>query len=257
MKAIKAMIGGMIGETGLGMLDYYRFPAERESWGGSFNGQMRRVALFEAIMQAMRPAAIIETGTFRGTTTRHLALAGVPVYTIEQDARNLGFAKAQLRGHPNVTLIQRDSRLGLREILGGALRAQWSEAIFCYLDAHWQDDLPLRGELEIIFDALERPIVMIDDFEVPGDAGYGYDDYGSTGALTQSYIEPILRGRDVTIMYPSAPSDTESGARRGCCVLSRRADAAVLLETGLLCEAHLSKPLQPKPPCSPTRARHC
>ena len=238
VKAVKVMVGDVIGEAGKGALDYYRFPGARHSWGGSFNGQLKRLALFDAIVEVKRPVAIIETGTFRGTTTRQLARTGVPVYTIEQNARNVGFATVQLRSHANVKLIQDDSRKGLEDIIRGTLRDECTQPIFCYLDAHWEEDLPLLGELEIIFGTLEHPIVMIDDFEVPGDPGYFFDDYGHAGVLTQSYIEPVVRGRDIALLYPTTPSSAESGARRGCCMLCRRVDVPALIGTGLLREVH-------------------
>jgi hypothetical protein len=61
---------------------------------------------------------------------------------------------------------------------------------------------------------------MIDDFEVPGDPGFGYDDYGSEKALNQKYIAPP---HGLTIFYPSAPSREETGRWRGCAVLCKSA----------------------------------
>jgi hypothetical protein len=87
---------------------------------------------------------------------------------------------------------------------------------FIYLDAHWEEDLPLREELEIIREAWDRAIVMIDDFAVPGDPGYGYDDYGSGKALEQDYLPPMPGW---SLCYPAVPSAEETGERRGCSVL--------------------------------------
>ena len=59
---------------------------------------------------------------------------------------------------------------------------------------------------------------MIDDFEVPGDPGYGFDDYGPGKRLTAQYLpdEDLAGWRR---FYPSLPSSEETGARRGSCVL--------------------------------------
>src|SRR5436190_4416368 len=38
-------------------------------WGGAFNGQEGRRALFVDLIERLKPAAIVETGTFRGSTT--------------------------------------------------------------------------------------------------------------------------------------------------------------------------------------------
>jgi hypothetical protein len=95
--------------------------------------------------------------------------------------------------------------------------------LFIYLDAHWGNDLPLAEELEIVFGACEGAIVMVDEFEVPFDAGYGFDDYGPGKALTAAYIEPAIVSHSLGTFYPSTPSASESGARRGCVVLAKYA----------------------------------
>jgi hypothetical protein len=50
--------------------------------------------------------------------------------------------------------------------------------VFFHLDAHWEGDLPLQEEIEIILGRFPNFLIMIDDFRVPGDSGYGFDDYG-------------------------------------------------------------------------------
>jgi hypothetical protein len=59
---------------------------------------------------------------------------------------------------------------------------------------------------------------VIDDFEVPGDPGYGFDDYGPGRCLTAAILpEEVMAGRSA--LYPSVPSAEETGARRGCVVI--------------------------------------
>ena len=77
-----------------------------------------------------------------------------------------------------------DSRAALRQILNGPLAPMRDQPILFYLDAHWNVDLPLSEETDIIFSAAPRATVLIYDFQVPGDPGDGYDDYGSGKALT-------------------------------------------------------------------------
>jgi hypothetical protein len=58
---------------------------------------------------------------------------------------------------------------------------------------------------------------MIDDFAVPGDPGYTYDDYGPGKALVEEYL-PDMPGW--SLRYPSAASCEEPVANpRGCAVL--------------------------------------
>lgn len=217
-----------------GRWDYYRHPDWRSSWGGPFNGQTKRQELFHAILQKIPPRAIIETGAFRGTTTQHLAQTNFPVFTIEGDRRNYGFAKQQLWRFTNTVLIFSDSREGLKQILDGPLRRDIDKPLFFYLDAHWNDDLPLSDELEIVFSKCRRPIVMVDDFQVPDDPGYSFDDYGPHKALTSDYISTTVAKFGLKELYPVVSSQDETGERRGCIVLCKLGEFKDLLETDYL-----------------------
>lgn len=218
---MKSVIGHVIGETARGMISNFLFPRKGIEWGGPFNGQRARQALFHDIIKSCRPCAIVETGTYRGNTTEFLADTGLPIYSIEVDQFNYGFARARLRRRRNVSLFQGDSRATLHKLIDGPLRALANDSsLFFYLDAHWNDDLPLAEELELIFSRCSAAVVMIDDFQVPFDAGYGYDDYGAGKALVPQYIAPLVSVHGLRAFFPSTPSAGESGACRGCIVLA-------------------------------------
>jgi hypothetical protein len=206
----------------LGFADFYRFPERLLSWGGPFNGQVGRQKLYQALITKIATVAIIETGTYRGTTTEFMAGTGLPIYSVEGLARNYGFARARLWRKRNVHLYQGDSREVLRKLFAGKLRPLRGRMVFAYLDAHWNADLPLREELEIIFDHCPAAVVMIDDFQVPNDPGYQYDDYGPGKSLSPPYIEPIVSAYELEAYYPSIRSSEETGAKRGCVVLGSR-----------------------------------
>jgi hypothetical protein len=55
----------------------------------------------------------------------------------------------------------------------------------------------------------------VDDFQVPGDHGYGYDNYGVGKALTREYIVPLVSQFELSEFYPRTPSSVETGGRRG------------------------------------------
>lgn len=219
---IRALARNLLSSHVKGKIDYYFGLIDQGAWGGPFNGQSRRRQLFESILSNVRPVAIVETGTYVGTTTELMAQAGVPVYTVEAQPRNYGYACSRLRRQRNIHMRFGDSRAGLRAFCEGALSAKRQEPIFVYLDAHWNDDLPLREELEIVFRNLPAAIVMIDDFQVPGDPGYGFDNYGPRAAVTQAHIAPVIAQYDIAVFYPSTPSSEEDGARRGCVVLAKK-----------------------------------
>src|SRR5262245_4270536 len=91
-----------------GALDYFLHPKRGEAWGGAFNGQRARVALFENIVAKCSPVVIVETGTYLGTTTEYLAATRLPIYSVEHDRRACGFARTRLWRRRNVHLKQGD-----------------------------------------------------------------------------------------------------------------------------------------------------
>jgi hypothetical protein len=230
----------LIGDTLLGTIDYYRDRELRKAWGGPFNGQLARRALFNAIVRHIQPLAIVETGTYLGTTTEFLALTGLPVFTIEADSRRFGFARARFWSRSNVTLLRGDSRTNLKGLFTHSLRRLADGPLFFYLDAHWNDDLPLAEELNLVFSGCAAAVVMIDDFQVPFDSGYGYDDYGPDKALVPSYIAPAVSNHGLRVFYPSTSSVNESGARRGCVVLAKHSAVVASLSAVSLLKVYSS-----------------
>jgi hypothetical protein len=217
----------------MGALDYFRYPERRDSWGGPFNGQPGRRALFDGIIKDCRAVAIVETGTYLGTTTEYLAGAGLPVFTVEGYRRNFGYSRTRLRRFPNVKVLLGDSRVVLKGLLETELAGRLNETLFFYLDAHWDQDLPLNEEIELIFTHTDQAVVMVDDFEVPGDPGYAYDNYGPGMALNADYIAGSLSRFGLTAYYPALASAQEGGIRRGCVTLAKdQVHGAVLRRVG-------------------------
>jgi len=211
----------------LGILDYYRFPDRKASWGGPFNGQQTRQQIFLDLLGAFKFAAIVETGTYRGTTTQFLVeRSGLKVYTVESDPRNFGFAKARFCLNGRVRVSHDDSRNFLKKLS----RTLAHQALFFYLDAHWYDDLPLREEVAFIFDQWADAVIMIDDFKVPDDAGYGYDNYGEGKELSLEYLAS-LPDWPLAAFFPRKGAAEETGAKRGSVVLAVAEDVKATLRT--------------------------
>jgi hypothetical protein len=195
-------------------IDWAR-PTLRDGWGGPLNGQVERRRIARDLFRSIPFGSIIETGSFRGITTEFFALTtGLPVKTIESSPRYAAYAKLRNRVHHNVEVVVGDSRVGLDQLPKGAK----GDIVFYYLDAHWYNDLPLREEITIIKDAGFRAVIMIDDFQVPDDPGYKYDDYGPGMRLTPEILEglPI---EDWGVYYPAARAADETGGRSGSVIL--------------------------------------
>ncbi len=205
-------------------VDYFLVPALRRSWGGPFNGQEKRAAIVRDILGTCSFDAIVETGTYRGTTTAYLRqISPLPLYTVERERRHFEFARLRFRSDPAVHLYRADSRDALRSF-SVELR---DRVLFFYLVAHWHAELPIREELAIIASEWRQFVVMIDDFAVPHDPGYGFDDWGEGKRLTLA--DSGVQGTpDVSVFWPAAPASEETGERRGCVVLARGPAAAAL-----------------------------
>jgi hypothetical protein len=188
---------------------------------------MGRQHLVRELMKVIDVAAVVETGTYRGTTTEFLwQITGKTVYSAESEPRYYEYARKRFSQNASVILSLSDSRQFLQDLAADV--AVPKEDVFFYLDAHWGPDLPLREELQLITRHWRNCIIMIDDFEVPDDPGYGFDDYGEGRSLTAGYI-PHSKIRQGEVLYPSLPSSLETGARRGCAMLVESERASVLL----------------------------
>ncbi len=185
-------------------------------WGGPFNGQKARQDLIQDIIKIWKPEMIVETGTFRGITTEWLAQnTSTPIITCEKNKRFFFQSEQKLSKYSNVQIFLQDSRDLLRKI--GKSDVSEKRVIF-YLDAHWEFDLPLREEILIIITHFKFPCIIIDDFKVPFDAGYFYDDYGPGKVLSLELLEGVI-GPNTLIAFPATPSELETGARRGTVIL--------------------------------------
>ena len=86
-----------------------------------------------------------------------------------------------------------------------------SEKVIAYLDAHWLDAIPTREELEILINWGGEWIAVVDDFFIPDQPGYGFDQYKDVViGITQ-----IPSGSGLEVYVPSESSTYETGARRG------------------------------------------
>ena len=207
-------------ELAKGMIGYFRFPDQKLSWGGPFNGQQHRLRMFSELQKCFGFKTIVETGTFRGTTTEFFStVPQAHTYTVEANPWSYGYCWARLRRNSKVSLMWGDSREQINRL---AEKRDLPGPIFFYLDAHWEDDLPLRAELESILSNWSNAVVMVDDFEVEGDPEYGFDDYGNTKRLSIRYIKDILEKHSPALYFPSAEAQIETGARRGSVVLISR-----------------------------------
>jgi hypothetical protein len=208
----------------LGLVEYRLYPDGRAWWSGPLNGQTKRRELFESIVRHFGVGTIVETGTYYGTSTEYFSKTlNLTTLTIENHPRFASFARERFKNTNNVSVLTGDSHGILSKIIP---TLETSNRVLFYLDAHCDNDdiHPLPNELEIIFELMDDPIIMIDDFAVPFDIGYYYDIYKNGLKLNLDFIASQINKLRLSAFFPSAPASDESGPRRGCVVLCRGND---------------------------------
>ncbi len=197
---------------------------------GPFNGQEHRRVILASIIQSYPFDLVIESGTFRGTTTQLLrTMTTAPIITIEVSRRHYEYSRRQLSRLLGVQVIHGDSPTEIRRVAARPTH-ETSARVFAYLDAHWGMSLPTRWEILEILSSWESVCIVVDDFKVPGDPGYGYDDYGPGMALDLALLDGLpLAG--VSMFFPRIPAAVETGYRRGWVVLARGDDLLAHLST--------------------------
>ncbi len=222
MTIYNALPGRLIAE-----IDYIFRPGWNTRWTWRpLNAQEHRQKMVKEILSAFDFDCIVETGTCRGSSTAFfLEHFKGPIHTCEVTERFYYYAKKRLRSYPRVSVHLASSPDFLRDFFAN----NRFQRVFYYLDAHWQDYLPLRDELLAILDENSSgTVVMIDDFQVADDPGYTYDDYGPGKALTLEYLSFL---RDKRMYYPALSASEETGAKRGSLVLTVDPSCDEVLQT--------------------------
>ena len=211
------------------MLESPRYVASEAT---GFNGQAHRKRMFRELVDACGFNRLIETGTYIGDTTAFMATTtGLPVHTCEANRTFQALARSRVQGINGIQFHSGDSRQCLRELLAAPASQAWlGQPLFFYLDAHWHADLPLVEEIALISSHAKDFVILIDDFRVEGDAGYGYDNYGGDRSLELSTLRTVIDRYRLRSFFPSLPSAQETGGRRGSVVLCPSGPTAARLE---------------------------
>ena len=171
-------------------------------WHNDPNGE----ALVLDIMEKLKPARFVETGSHMGWTDMWMAqrYPDLPILTVEVDQEYARTAAANLAPYPHVTAIQGNSPDILR-----LLREQFnSELTFFFLDAHFWDIVPLREELKVVT-SLDRHVTIIDDFFCENPY-FGGDTFEGTATKPgkrndQQYLADIIGKSIWRPNYPALP----------------------------------------------------
>ena len=175
-----------------------------------FNGQVARHKQIQQISNIIEPEVAIETGTFLGTSTPYLAtMVSGRTYSIEFISKYAKKARTRFEGEfqeLKITLIEGNSVHEIQKLLK---TIPSTSTILAYLDAHWEKELPTAQELIELLKWGVNWVAVIDDFKVPGDDSYGFDQYGDL------VVDQSLIPQGVRLLVPRHSALSESGARKG------------------------------------------
>lgn len=188
-------------------------PAYYEKNHEGFEGDTFMAYKVKSLIEQFGITWAIETGTYRGATTKRLAEMVLAVDTIEIDNDNYRISKEFLSNNTNVEQHLGSSEKKLIEILSDLHHGN-SNPILFYLDAHFNSYCPLLDELRVISNQVLNPVIVIHDFQVPGHPELGYDEYNGqpfTWDWIKESIEKIYGVDGYNIEYNSEAT----GAKRG------------------------------------------
>lgn len=163
-----------------------------------FNSDLEFTQLAQEFIHNYRFQTAIETGTYRGSTTRWLAKEIGYVYTIETD--EIMYMNVDLSRNINIEHIYGKSETILPSILA---KIPSDEKVFIYLDAHWGDSWPILDELRAIRESKVKCMVVIDDMLVPNRPDIQFDSFKGL-PLSIQYLTPVISHfHNISMYIPS------------------------------------------------------
>jgi predicted O-methyltransferase YrrM len=142
------------------------------SEGLPFNGDKILIRMVDFLLTECRVKQFVETGTYLGHTCRYIASHHpyLPITTVESNPDFYNASQIELQKYGNVKSILADSAVTVSKVVQDGIDGL---PLF-FLDAHWNDYLPLPDEIQCIGKYLNNAIIVIHDFQVPG-KDYGFD----------------------------------------------------------------------------------
>lgn len=176
---------------------------------GPFNNQPGRRAMVEALVRAVRPQAVYETGTFLGHTTRALAamLPDLEVWTCDP-CPEVPWLHA-----PGIVRL---AVYGVEMLAMAGLSQRAKAPVLAYLDGHNEQMNPVLAEVGTVTGLWTAGAIVIDDCSVPHDGGYKADNCGGR-PLSPRMLARVANG--YALYAPTCPSADEPEPRTGCCVM--------------------------------------
>jgi glycosyltransferase involved in cell wall biosynthesis/predicted O-methyltransferase YrrM len=165
-----------------------------------FHGDPHYRDLVTSLIKTCKPTHFIEMGTFLGRSSGFIAknYPGLSVVTAEVNPTFAEIAQHRLTGS-NTTSVVSDSVAFLSSYLP---TLPHDAKLLIYLDSHWYDSWPLVEELELLDTYCNQLILIIDDFKVPGQPQFIYDNYGDEKVCDWEHTYKAMNNRFVGGVFP-------------------------------------------------------
>lgn len=168
----------------------------------------------QGLIDTYKIETVVETGTFKGSTTVQFADMVKQVYTTEINPvyYKEAFQKFRDMGVADIIKNYQGSSVNILPMILPTIPQP--QLLFFFLDAHWGENNPLLQELQIIADHKLKPVIAIHDFKVPGHSELGYDTYGGQDydwGWIKDKVENIYGKDGYTVNY----NDKAEGMKRG------------------------------------------
>lgn len=170
-----------------------------------FHGDRHLLELVDRLMEGVE--VYVETGANVASTLRYVAerFPRVACIACEPDPQAFAIARDAVAGLPNVSLLPLRSQ-ELLEVLRSETALHDRPSLF-WLDAHgYGFQWPLREEIAFVTSAFRDPLILVDDFLVPGEPEFGYDSYDGQ-ECSYAHVEDVVQG-PVEVLYPGYAEHT-------------------------------------------------
>lgn len=173
-----------------------------------FHGDRYLLDVVDALAQDAE--VFVETGTNVGSTLAYFARTypHIPCLSCEPDAEAFQHARKNVSGLPNIKLYNQTSQQFL-ETLREKHGDIFQKKVLFWLDAHgYGFQWPLKEELAFISGNFPHAFILIDDFKVPGQEMFGYDEYQGQ-ICSYEYVKNALDpARMYKVYYPNYTEHT-------------------------------------------------
>jgi len=172
-----------------------------------FHGDAHLLQLVQIVMH--NADAYIETGINVGQTFGYVAsqYPHITCYGCEVRRDAYEAASERMRAYENIRISHETSPRFLQHLFHQLPDTKNSCPLF-WIDAHGHGfQWPLRDEIKSITQAFTRAFILIDDFKVPGNECFEYDQYMEQECSLE-YIKDAIMVDDYRIFYPAYSEKT-------------------------------------------------